>query len=635
MRSIRRSLVLYFLALMAVVLGAVGVLIDRVAVRTLATREAAAQQLIDLRYADLAREESEKLDADLEILASRVANDIQWNYYQLGQKDFEQYIIAMRVAPLGSLAAGLTPWPVTAPLWHQINFNRRLNESVARNHFSKLHLEAMPSIEDSGRDLIHVTIQAQPQNRVFRSHSLEGENWVAVVPSFDAAKLIDKNFETRKLQDGTNVRVLGLKSPISVMLRTPGGRSYFPTGLGSNGGSGTFVDRDRRGPRGDSPPRTDPNRPESLPRPSELPRSQEPPRPEPPPMTEQPPQVPFRTAYIQCGRSLLLLEAKLATFELQRDQEKANETEKTRREQFGLRAWLGLIGSLAFLGLIGGGLMLVKRGLRPLDTLTAAVAKVSERDFRLPVERHELSAELLPIHDRLTETLSQLKRAFEHDKEAVADISHELRTPVASLLATLDVSLRKPRTTEQYKQTIEDCRGITKQLASLVERVMLLASLDSAPHKVNASEVDGSELAEGCAAVIRPLAEAHGLTLSVDAPNPIPIHTDADKLREVLMNLLHNAVEYNRPGGNVSLSVRNGGPTAVFAVKDTGIGMTDDVRARIFDRFYRADPSRTATGLHAGLGLAIVKECVDRLGGRISVESQPGKGSEFKVELPA
>ena len=100
------------------------------------------------------------------------------------------------------------------------------------------------------------------------------------------------------------------------------------------------------------------------------------------------------------------------------------------------------------------------------------------------------------------------------------------------------------------------------------------------------------------------------------------------------MNLLHNAVEYNRPGGTIDLTARRDGEHAVFEVRDTGIGMSADVREQIFERFYRADSSRHATGVHAGLGLAIVKEYVARLNGTIAVESEPGIGTTFRVTLP-
>jgi signal transduction histidine kinase len=340
--------------------------------------------------------------------------------------------------------------------------------------------------------------------------------------------------------------------------------------------------------------------------------------------------------YVQVGRPVLPEAEEFAEPIVWRDQELRVSADRTRSRIAGVRLALLLAGLTGFVGVAVGVPLLVRRGLKPVDTLSDAVSRVSERDFRLPVGREQLTQELAPIHDRLTHSLEALKVAFEREKEAVADISHELRTPVAGLLATIDVCLRKPRTADQYRQVLEDCRGITKQLGGLVERVMTLAYLDAGHTATQAAPTDAAVLADDCAAVIRPLAEAHGLTLTADAAEPAELTTDADKLREVMLNLLHNAVEYNQPGGSVRLSVRrerDAGPVVV-EVSDTGIGMTPEVKGKIFERFYRADPSRTATGVHAGLGLAIVKEYVDRLGGSISVESAPGRGSTFRVTLP-
>ena len=251
------------------------------------------------------------------------------------------------------------------------------------------------------------------------------------------------------------------------------------------------------------------------------------------------------------------------------------------------------------------------------------------------MEAAELGRELAPIHARLTQTLTLLRRAFEREKQAVADISHELRTPIAALLATIDVSLRKPRTPEQYRTSLEECRVISRQLGQLVERIMTLASLDAGNDRTLVGPVDVADLIGGGAAVIRPLAAANGLTVSVRQDDDLALESDAGKLREVLMNLLHNAVEYNSPGGTIYLTARRAGDAAVFEVRDTGIGIPADVRDRIFERFYRADASRNAAGVHAGLGLAIVKEYVSRLNGTIEVESEPGAGTTFRVTLPA
>src|SRR5439155_7140320 len=139
-------------------------------------------------------------------------------------------------------------------------------------------------------------------------------------------------------------------------------------------------------------------------------------------------------------------------------------------------------------------------------------------------------------------------------------------------------------------------------------------------------------LAEQCTALIRPLAEARGLSLRVHCSGPAPLTADPDKLREVLTNLLHNAIEYNKPNGAVDLTVQRDNGTLRVEVTDTGVAIPPEAREHIFERFYRADPARQADGLHAGLGLAIVKGYIDLMGGRIAVASEVGQGSTFRVQ---
>jgi signal transduction histidine kinase len=246
-----------------------------------------------------------------------------------------------------------------------------------------------------------------------------------------------------------------------------------------------------------------------------------------------------------------------------------------------------------------------------------------------------LPSELDPIAKRLTETLELLKRAFAREKQAAADISHELRTPLAALLTTIDVALLKPRKPEEYREVLQDCRASGQQMNQLVERLLALARLDAGVDTLRPRQVDVSDLAEQCAALVRPLADARGLELRVHRNGDAPIKADPDKLREVITNLLHNAIQYNRPHGSVELSVARGKGFLEVAVQDTGIGISAEARGRIFERFFRADPSRSADGLHAGLGLAIVKGYVDLMGGSITVESSEGKGSTFRLRLPA
>jgi heavy metal sensor kinase len=339
--------------------------------------------------------------------------------------------------------------------------------------------------------------------------------------------------------------------------------------------------------------------------------------------------------FIQCGYDTKKIEQMLAELE---DRRKTEINEVERRDETTLaelRRHL-LITSLAtFAAVVVGVYFLVRLGLLPLQRLGDAVSRVSEKDFRLQVEDSRLPSELAPIVDRLKQTLNELRLAFEREKQAAADISHELRTPVAALLTTIDVTLKKARKPEEYREVLAECRESGQQISQLVERLLTLARIDAGVDRVRVEDVDVAALAEQCTALVRPLAEARGLTLRLHANGDAVLSADPGKLREVLTNLLHNAIEYNRPSGSIDLTVARRNGTLSVEVSDTGVGIAPEARARIFERFYRADPSRHSDSPHAGLGLAIVKGYVDLMGGSIDVESAVGKGSTFRVELPA
>jgi signal transduction histidine kinase len=166
----------------------------------------------------------------------------------------------------------------------------------------------------------------------------------------------------------------------------------------------------------------------------------------------------------------------------------------------------------------------------------------------------------------------------------------------------------------------------------LVERLMALARLDAGADRYRPAETDVTEIALQCADLVRPLAKARGLALRLHLPDPITMETDTNKLREVLVNLLHNAVEYNKPAGAIDLSIEHVNGHVRLEVRDTGIGIKPQEMGHLFERFYRADPARHADTPHAGLGLAIVKSYVDLMGGTIRVESSDA-GTAFIVEL--
>jgi heavy metal sensor kinase len=354
----------------------------------------------------------------------------------------------------------------------------------------------------------------------------------------------------------------------------------------------------------------------------------------PPPL--EPREVPSApTLYIQCAAETIGRDRKVEALRNQLERDLANLNEDSRTTLSTLRDRLLMIDLATFAATVVGGVWLVRLGLSPLQRLSEAVSRVSAKDFRLPFDEPRLPRELRPIVDRLTQTLELLKRTFAREKQAAADISHELRTPLAALLTTTEVALRKPRSAEEYRELLADCHATGQQMSQLIERLLALARLDAGVDTLRPREVDASNVAEQCASLVRPLVAARGLTLHVKRNGPVMLNTDPDKLREVVTNLLHNAIEYNRPEGSIELVLERQNGHVFVEVRDTGIGIAPEAREHIFERFYRADPSRQSDGLHAGLGLSIVKGYIDLMDGKISVESTEGQGTTFRVELPA
>lgn len=599
MPSLRRSLIAYFLVLLAFALGGVGVLIDRFAHDALQARESAESKRIAQEYETRCAESQAKFDDELLIQAQSLGREIRQKYNLLAKQAVDdsakRFSITMAVLALGDLGSPLATGLASAVTYHRASSNaifwayysspqtdERIRRSFAEagDHpqYFQIHIPRFRRVIRSPDQPFEMPLDTDTEPMTENTPQRFGEVTIANVGDF------------HRVVYRTNLQLTQSRFPTP----PPPAVTVRPRGSGSERGG------------------------------SQQSRS----------FTNQNQDSFFPAVYVQCARPKADLTDRLGEHATARDEQLGRVASETVDSLAHLRFQVGTIAAATFLALAVGGWLLVGIGLSPLKKLSDAVSRVNERDFRLPIEKRELTRELVPIHDRLTLSLESLKRAFEREKEAIADISHELRTPVAGLLATLDVSLRKPRTAEQYKGTLEDCRAITKQLSHLVERVMTLAYIDAGQTTTNAMETDASELAEGCAAILRPLAEAHGITLTSELQHSVELTTDPDKLREVMMNLLHNAVEYNRPSGNVNLRVKKSGPGILVEVSDTGIGMTPDVQGKIFDRFYRADPSRTTTGVHAGLGLAIVKEYVQRLGGTIAVESSVGQGTIFRVMLP-
>jgi heavy metal sensor kinase len=600
MKSIRASLIAYFWLLLGLGLGTASLLAYRIAADNLRTGQLAQRQLLETRFHDNEQDERARFDEYLMTKAKIVAGQAQTNY----QSDRTRAIQC--VATLG------TCFEAQAQLFGPLTWLQATTRSPATAFTPSLTRRLNLTIE-----LDDAKLPRESDDRVeefFQVDSDAGVHWPAVSAgekqrfqfgAFDPNKAIGGDWvaDDVVLPTGEPGRRVQYKSS------SPRFRMGFP----------------RRGP-----PRSEPRTGDR-----------------PPPVGERPPALggdrpPPGTApttawlVVHCASGLAHRDEAIAALRRTLNDDLAALDEAGRETLAGLRRRLLAIALITFLLTTIGGYLLVGVGLAPLRRVTDAVSRISPRNFRLPLSADEpLPKELTPIRDGLQKTLDELRKAFEREKQASADISHELRTPVASLLTTVEVALRKPRTADEYRSTLEDCRGVARQMRQLVERIMALARLDAGSDKLRPRPIDVGELMQECAALVKPLAGERGLDLRVQCPKPVVWTTDPDKLREVLVNLLHNAVQYNRPDGSIDVSAEAADGFLNVQVHDTGVGIANDAFEHIFERFYRADPSRHASELHAGLGLSIVKGYVGLLGGTITVDSRVGQGSTFRVRLPS
>jgi signal transduction histidine kinase len=281
----------------------------------------------------------------------------------------------------------------------------------------------------------------------------------------------------------------------------------------------------------------------------------------------------------------------------------------------------------------------LRRRLSPLQELAAIAGRVSARswDF-VPPAAVLRTSELAPIALSIEELLAGLHQSFERQRQLTGDAAHELKTSIAVLKSSLQLLSMNPRTTDRYAAGLDGLLLDTERLEDLANRMLALARLEEAP----VESTESSDLESAVRAVaerLRPLAERRQVALEVivDTPHPVLIAAvDADSDSEVLCsNLIMNALEHSPPGSRVTITVRTRDGLTELRVTDQGEGIPASALPHVFDRFYRADRSRSRNSGGAGLGLSICKAIVDRSNGTIAIDSTVGSGAEITVTLPA
>lgn len=279
--------------------------------------------------------------------------------------------------------------------------------------------------------------------------------------------------------------------------------------------------------------------------------------------------------------------------------------------------------------------VLAKALTRNTSLLLGGIRRVREGEYNHRLEPRgqdemaRLASEFNELTDRLR-TTEEVRRRF------VSDASHELKTPLASIRLLTDSILQNPDVDpETVREFMEDIGEETDRLTRISERLLTLTRLDAAPARERVS-VDVGAVVERVAHMLQPLADAVNVELICDLQPGCLILCTQDDLYQVVFNLVENAIKYNLPHGRVTVTVQSRSDEVILNVSDTGVGIPEEDRPKIFDRFYRVDKARSRAAGGTGLGLAIVSETVKQHGGTIAVSpNENGVGSQFEVRFPA
>jgi len=292
------------------------------------------------------------------------------------------------------------------------------------------------------------------------------------------------------------------------------------------------------------------------------------------------------------------------------------------------------------LGLAGGGILVIAlvigsliigQALRPVTEISNTAAKIAAGDLSQRIATAETDSELGQLAAVLNSTYSRLESAFAQQARFTADAAHELRTPVAVMLTQIQSALMRERSAEEYRETIEACQRAVQRMRRLTESLLELARLDAGQEALRRSPCDLAQIARECHLQLQPLADAKGIAIATELA-PCPLTGDAERLAQVVTNLLGNAIEYNREGGTIRLHTIPEVGRVRLKISDSGPGIPEEDLPLIFARFHRADRARTPG--HSGLGLAISQAIVEAHGGTISGDNNSGPGATFTVELP-
>lgn len=282
-----------------------------------------------------------------------------------------------------------------------------------------------------------------------------------------------------------------------------------------------------------------------------------------------------------------------------------------------------LVGFPLALGLAGfGGYYLARRVLSPVQRMALRAREINAERLGARIAVENPHDELGLLAQAFNETLARLERSFEQLKRFTSDASHELRTPLTAIRSVGEIGIQQDGDRDHYRDVIGSMLEETERLSRLVENLLTISRADSGQIRLERTTVALMPLVQEASSLLDVLAEERGQSVSIDGDDSIHVEADGVILRQVVINLLDNAIKYSPQGGHISVRVVRSNPgSACVEVGDCGPGIPPEHRDKVFDRFYRVDEARSREAGGAGLGLALAKWGAEAHGGRLELDS--------------
>jgi two-component system heavy metal sensor histidine kinase CusS len=282
------------------------------------------------------------------------------------------------------------------------------------------------------------------------------------------------------------------------------------------------------------------------------------------------------------------------------------------------------------------GYRIARHGIRPVEEIAATARRITSTNLRERIESEGYPSELASLAGTFNAMLERLEESFERISRFTADIAHDLRTPVNNIRGEAEVALARPRTADEYRDVLESSLEEAVRLSELIGDLLFLARAESPLTELRREDVNIGELLTTVRDYYEASATEAGISLLVnDEVEPLHAELDRSLMLRAVSNLVSNAIAHTPPGGTVTLAAVREKGAIRFDVFDTGAGIPAEALPRVFDRFFRVDPSRSKTSGSTGLGLAIVLSIVTLHGGSADISSELGHGTRVTLTVPA